>query len=137
MTQDLIVRLATEADAPALAAIYEPYVRETAITFEYVPPTAEEFAERMRRTMEFYPYVVAVLDGAIVGYAYAGTFKDRPAYDWAVETSIYVAQGYPGRGIGRALHAQAGGPASSAGHPQHVRLHRRAGWRGRRDAHAQ
>lgn len=104
MTQDLIVRLATEADAPALAAIYEPYVRETAITFEYVPPTAEEFAERMRRTMEFYPYVVAVLDGAIVGYAYAGTFKDRPAYDWAVETSIYVAQGYPGRGIGRALH---------------------------------
>ncbi len=104
MTQDLIVRLATEADAPALAVIYEPYVRETAITFEYVPPTAKEFAERMRRTMEFYPYVVAVLDGAIVGYAYAGTFKDRPAYDWAVETSIYVAQGYPGRGIGRALH---------------------------------
>lgn len=104
MTQDLIVRLATEADAPALAAIYEPYVRETAITFEYVPPTAEEFAERMRATMEFYPYVVAVLDGAIVGYAYAGTFKGRPAYDWAVETSIYVAQGYPGRGIGRALH---------------------------------
>ena len=104
MTQDLIVRLATEADAPALAAIYEPHVRETAITFEYVPPTAEEFAERMCRTMEFYPYVVAVLDGAIVGYAYAGTFKDRPAYDWAVETSIYVAQGYPGRGIGRALH---------------------------------
>lgn len=78
MTQDLIVRLATEADAPALAAIYEPYVRETAITFEYVPPTAEEFAERMRRTMEFYPYVVAVLDGAIVGYAYAARSRTGP-----------------------------------------------------------
>lgn len=104
MTQDLIVRLATEADAPALAAIYAPYVLETAITFEYEPPTAEEFAERMRVTLAFFPYLVAELDGRPVGYAYASTFKGRPAYDWAVETSIYVAQGYSGRGIGRALH---------------------------------
>ncbi|MFR3451273.1 MAG: N-acetyltransferase family protein [Collinsella sp.] len=54
--------------------------------------------------MEFFPYLVAELDGRLVGYAYAGTFKGRPAYDWAVETSIYVAQGHAGEGIGRALH---------------------------------
>lgn len=99
-----VIRLARIEDAPALAAIYEPYVRETAITFEYVPPTPAEFAERMRKTMEFYPYLVAELDGRLVGYAYAGAFKGRPAYDWAVETSIYVAQGHTGEGTGRALH---------------------------------
>lgn len=99
-----VIRLARIEDAPALAAIYEPYVRETAITFEYVPPTADEFAERMCKTMEFYPYLVAELDGRLVGYAYAGTFKGRPAYDWAGETSIYVAQGHTGEGTGRALH---------------------------------
>ena len=104
MGGDVRVRLARIEDAAALAAIYEPYVRETAITFEYIPPTADEFAERMRKTMEFYPYLVAELDGRLVGYAYAGTFKGRPAYDWAVETSIYVAQGHAGGGIGRALH---------------------------------
>lgn len=104
MSDQLVIRLATEADAPALAAIYAPYVLETAITFEYEPPTAEEFAERMRATLAFFPYLVAELDGRPVGYAYASTFKGRPAYDWAVETSIYVAQGYSGRGIGRALH---------------------------------
>lgn len=104
MSGEVRVRLARIEDAPALAAIYEPYVLETAITFEYVPPTAEEFAERMRKTMEFYPYLVAECDGRPVGYAYAGTFKGRPAYDWAVETSIYVARGHAGEGIGRALH---------------------------------
>lgn len=104
MSGEVRVRLARIEDAPALAAIYEPYVLETAITFEYVPPTAEEFAERMRKTMEFYPYLVAECDGRPVGYAYAGTFKGRPAYDWAVEISIYVARGHAGEGIGRALH---------------------------------
>ena len=104
MSGDVRVRLARIEDAEELAVIYEPYVRETAITFEYVPPTPDEFAERMRKTMEFFPYLVAELDGRLVGYAYAGAFKGRPAYDWAVETSIYVAQGHAGEGIGRALH---------------------------------
>lgn len=104
MESEVSIRIATEADAPALAAIYAPYVRETAITFEYEPPSEDEFAARMRSTLAFYPYFVAELEGLPVGYAYAGAFKGRPAYDWAVETSIYVAQGYPGRGVGRALH---------------------------------
>lgn len=101
---EVVIRKATLDDASVLAAIYAPYVRETAITFEYEPPTAEEFAERMRGTLAFYPYLVAELDGEPVGYAYVSPFKDRPAYDWAVETSIYVAQGSSGKGIGRKLH---------------------------------
>lgn len=104
MKANVRIRLACEEDAPVLAAIYAPYVRDTAITFEYEPPTIEEFARRMRSTLAFYPYVVAELEGKAVGYAYAGTFKARPAYDWAVETSIYVAQGQAGKGVGRALH---------------------------------
>ena len=100
----LTVRVARVEDAPALAEIYAPYVRDTAITFEYEAPSAEEFAARMRSTLAFYPYLVALRDGVPVGYAYAGTFKGRPAYDWAVETSIYVAQGHADEGIGRALH---------------------------------
>lgn len=102
--QTVSIRLARIEDAPALQAIYAPYVRETAITFEYEPPSVEVFAERMRATMKRYPYLVAELDGRAVGYAYAGTFKGRPAYDWAVETSIYVARGHAGTGVGRALH---------------------------------
>ena len=101
---NVAVRVACEDDAPALAAIYAPYVRDTAITFEYEPPTAEEFAARMRKTLAFYPYLVAELGGEPVGYAYASPFKDRPAYDWAVETSIYVARGHEHEGIGRVLH---------------------------------
>ena len=102
--KNVTVRVARLDDAPALAAIYAPYVRKTAITFEYEPPTAEEFAARMRKTLEFYPYLVAELDGEPVGYAYASPFKGRPAYDWAVETSVYVAHGHEGEGIGRKLH---------------------------------
>ena len=102
--QTVSIRLARIEDAPALQATYAPYVRDTAITFEYEPPSVEVFAERMRATMKRYPYLVAELDGRAVGYAYAGTFKGRPAYDWAVETSIYVARGHAGTGVGRALH---------------------------------
>lgn len=104
MTQGVHIRVARVEDAEALAAIYAPYVDHTAITFEYEPPTAEEFAKRMRSTLEFYPYLVAERNGEPIGYAYAGTFKGRPAYDWAVETSIYVAEGHEHEGIGRALH---------------------------------
>ena len=84
------IRTATENDAEALLEIYEPYVRETAITFEYEVPSAEEFRSRIRNTLLKYPYLVVEQDGEIIGYAYAGPFHDRPAYDWAVETSIYV-----------------------------------------------
>lgn len=101
---EIIIREAEERDAEALLAIYAPYVENTAITFEYKVPSLEEFAERIRHTKERYPYLAAEVDGEIVGYAYAGCFHERKAYDWAVETSIYVDRNKKGLGIGRRLY---------------------------------
>lgn len=100
----LAVRVAADIDAACLLAIYAPYVEQTAITFEYEVPSLEEFRARMEAVLAFYPYLVAERDGAIVGYTYASPFKGRPAYDWAVETSIYVAWDERGSGAGRVLH---------------------------------
>lgn len=106
---ELTVRVARLEDAPRCHEIYAPYVCDTAITFEYEPPTLDEFRSRMERTLERYPYLVAEradADGGtrIVGYVYASPFKARPAYDWAVETSIYVDRAARRSGVGRALH---------------------------------
>lgn len=98
------IRPAVPEDAPALLAIYAPYVRETAVTFEYEIPTPEEFAGRIRRTLERYPYLTAQSGGEVLGYACAGAFKERAAYDWSVETTIYLRQDQRGRGLGRALY---------------------------------
>ena len=87
------IRVATKQDAKSLVEIYAPYVEKTAITFEYTVPTVEEFEKRIERVLEKYPYLVAERDGEIVGYAYASAFHERPAYDWAVETTVYVKQG--------------------------------------------
>lgn len=94
----------TAADAEELLAIYTPYVEKTAITFEYEVPTVEDFEERIRQTSARYPYLKAVEDGKIVGYAYAGTFKGRKAYDWSVETTVYVKWDLRRGGVGRALY---------------------------------
>ena len=109
------IRIATKKDAAALLDIYAPYVTDTAITFEYEIPSVEEFAGRISHTLEKYPYLVAEENGIPVGYAYAGTFHDRPAYDWAVETSIYVDRSHRKSGIGRLLY-QALEQALSAQH---------------------
>lgn len=101
---DLHIRAATPSDAPALLAIYAPYVTDTAITFEYDMPSVDEFARRIQSTLEKYPYLVAEQKGEILGYAYASPFKTRAAYDWAVETSIYVKQGSHSKGVGHALY---------------------------------
>ena len=98
------IRTATTADAQALLNIYAPYVEHTAITFEYDVPSAEEFASRIEYTLQKYPYLVAEENKRLLGYAYASPFHARPAYDWAVETSIYVNQNVKHRGIGRKLH---------------------------------
>lgn len=98
------IRPATPDDAAALLAIYAPYVTDTAITFEYEVPTEEEFRRRIERVSEKYPYLVAEEEGHIVGYAYASAFKERAAYQWAVETSIYVDRQGKRKGIGRRLH---------------------------------
>lgn len=105
MAEDgLRIRVASPRDAEALLRIYAPYVEETAVTFEYVVPSLAEFAARIAATLERYPYLVAERDGAPVGYAYAGAFKARPAYDWAVETTIYVDRAQRRGGVGRRLY---------------------------------
>ena len=101
---DIQIRVASEADAEALLAIYTPYVVKTAITFEYEPPTLEEFRGRIRHTLQKYPYLVAEQNGKILGYAYAGVFHEREAYSWAVETSIYVDETLRHSGVGRKLN---------------------------------
>ncbi|MDE6606418.1 MAG: GNAT family N-acetyltransferase [Lachnospiraceae bacterium] len=98
------IRIATEQDAEALLEIYAPYVENTAITFEYTVPTLQEFTQRMRHVLEKYPYLVAEREGIIAGYAYAGTFKERAAYDWSVENTVYVREGQKKTGVGRELY---------------------------------
>ena len=99
------IREAVVADAKAIQAIYAPYVEQTAVTFEYDVPSEEEFRRRIESVKQKYPWIVAQDHGRIVGYAYASAFKERAAYQWAVETSIYVDCSMKRRGIGRQLHA--------------------------------
>lgn len=101
---DILIRAARSTDAGRLLEIYAPYVTDTAITFEYDVPTKEEFARRISETMEKYPYLVMEADEKIIGYAYAGIFHARAAYDWAVETSIYMDKSFHGKGLGRRLY---------------------------------
>lgn len=101
---DLRIRMAEPDDAFTLLGIYEPYVENTCITFEYQVPSLEEFTERIRETLKKYPYLAAEQNGEIAGYAYASPFKGRPAYDWAVETTVYLKENAKGKGIGRQLY---------------------------------
>lgn len=100
----ITIRMAEESDAQALLAIYAPYVEKTAVTFEYEVPTVLEFKNRIASTLKRYPYLAAIRDGHILGYAYASAFKERAAYDWAVETSIYVSEGARRTGAGSLLY---------------------------------
>ena len=103
-TNEIKIRPATEADAAEILNIYAPYITDTAITFEYDVPTLEEFTGRIRHTLEKYPYLVAVRDSEIIGYAYAGAFYGRAAYDWSAETTIYVKKGCSHSGVGKLLY---------------------------------
>ncbi|MBI5171008.1 MAG: N-acetyltransferase [Candidatus Eisenbacteria bacterium] len=100
------LRLATDADAPALLAIYAPYVERTAVSFEEVVPGVEEFAGRIRECNERWAWVVAELNGEAVGYAYGSLHRKRAAYRWSVEVSGYVDERFHRRGIARALYGE-------------------------------
>lgn len=98
------IRDAVLDDAPCILEIYDYYVKHTAITFEYETPTLEAFRERMRRTMQRYPYLVILQDDVIQGYAYAGPFVERAAYDWGCELTIYLTPNVRKCGMGRRLY---------------------------------
>jgi phosphinothricin acetyltransferase len=99
-----VIRVAGDSDTAAIAAIYAPYVRKTAISFEIEPPTAEIMAKRIARTLETHPWLVADCGGEVLGYAHAGKHRERPAYCWTIDTTVYVDAAAHRRGIGRALY---------------------------------
>ena len=100
----IVVRDAVTEDAGRILEIYDYYVKNTAITFEYDTPSLKEFQERMRKTMQRYPYLVILKDNIIQGYAYAGPFSGRTAYDWSCEVTIYLAHNAQKCGMGRILY---------------------------------
>lgn len=101
-----VIRIATEADMLRLLEIYAYYVEETSITFEWGVPSLEEFTGRYQTIIQKYPYLVMEEGGVIVGYAYANTFKGRKAYDWGVETTIYLEKDSRGGGRGVVLYEE-------------------------------
>lgn len=128
-----------DRDAAACAAIYAPSVESTPISFELEPPDAAEFGRRIERYSATHQFLVAEEGGEVVGYAYACRWAERPAYDWAVEVSVYVDSGHKGEGVGRALYAELlerlraqGFRAAIAGitlpNPASVALHERMGF---------
>jgi phosphinothricin acetyltransferase len=102
----LVIRDADPArDGPACSAIYVPFVRDTAVTFDEDPPDGESMAQRIEAVMLSYPWIVAERDDAVAGYAYASRHRERPSYRWAAEVGIYVSEEQRGQGIGGALYA--------------------------------
>lgn len=98
------IRIATPADATAIQAIYEPMVLGTAISFELIPPTVEEMRIRIESTLLVYPYLVAEVDGKVMGYAYASQHRAREAYRWSVDVTVYIDPAAHRQGVGRALY---------------------------------
>ena len=99
-----MIRLATTADAPAIHAIYAPIVRETPISFEWEVPAVEEIARRMEVVLQTRPWLVYEEGGRLMGYVYASTFRDRQAYQWGTEVSVYLHEAARGRGLAQRLY---------------------------------
>jgi L-amino acid N-acyltransferase YncA len=98
------IRLATPADAPDVARIYAGPVQETAISFELVPPTPDEMAARIEASLKVAPWLVFAPAGRATGYAYATRHRERAAYQWSVDVSVYIDPDHRRRGVGRALY---------------------------------
>lgn len=98
------IREVQPADAAEILAIYRPYVENTPITFEYEVPSVAEFRQRIETTLSRYPYIAAIQEGRIIGYAYAGVYKGRSAYDWSCEVTVYLQQETAAKGVGTMLY---------------------------------
>lgn len=99
-----LIRLATPDDAASILAIYAPYIENTSFTFETEVSSVEEFAERISTYLITWPWLVCEKDGRITGYAYATKYRERTAYQWGTESSIYIHDEYQKAGIGKALY---------------------------------
>ncbi len=91
-------------DAPTCAAVYAPYVLDTAVTFESDPPSSVQMAERIAHALRSHSWLVVEVDGRVAGYAYGGPYKPRAAYRWACEVSVYLEPGRRRTGAGRVLY---------------------------------
>jgi L-amino acid N-acyltransferase YncA len=98
------IRPANDGDAEAIAAIYRPVVENTAISFETIAPDRDEISRRLSETMTRYPWLVCERDRHIVGYAYATQHRVRAAYQWSVDTSVYIDDAHKRSGVGRGLY---------------------------------
>jgi phosphinothricin acetyltransferase len=100
---DVRLRAATASDLSTIREIYAPFVEQTAITFAYDPPSVDDLETKLRHKTH-HPWLVCELDGDVLGYAYAGPIRERVAYQWAVETSIYVDPEFQRQGVARGLY---------------------------------
>lgn len=133
------IRAACVTDAESIQAIYAPIVEHTIISFEEVPPSIDEMAERIEATSRDYPYLVAEQDGVFAGYAYASQHRTRAAYRSSVDVTVYIAEAARRSGVGQALYAKLlpdlaarGFHAAFAGialpNPGSIALHERVGF---------
>ena len=99
-----LIRVATREDAAFIQAIYAPIVENTIISFELEAPTVAEIEQRIKKTLENFPWLVCENQGEVIGYAYASKHRERAAYQWAVDVSAYVKEGSRSTGIGKALY---------------------------------
>jgi phosphinothricin acetyltransferase len=135
-----MIRPVQLSDAQALVAIYNPYIRDTTISFEEEPISEAEMAARIATVTAAYPWLVVEADGAVLGYAYGSSWRTRPAYRFTAETTIYLASGHAGKGLGsrlyealladlrqRGFHSVLGGIALP--NEPSIRLHEKLGFR--------
>lgn len=99
-----LIRLATPEDAAGILDIYAPYISKTSFTFETDIPSVEEFAERIKIYLITWPWLVCETEGKITGYAYATRHRERTAYQWSVESSVYIHDDFQKAGLGRILY---------------------------------
>src|SRR5688572_27194892 len=99
-----MIRLALAEDAAAIRAIYAPIVEKTAVSFETEPPSIDEMAARIGKTLPAWPWLVDVQDGAVRGYVYASQHRARAAYRWSVDVAAYLAEDARGQGVGKRLY---------------------------------
>ncbi len=136
----LIVREVQDSDVPAILEIYNPYITRTAVSFEEEPVTEPEMRRRIEEVQSYaLPWLCAELDGRLAGYAYATRWRERSAYRFTAETTIYLAEGFLGRGIGNRLYSALLDRVRAAGmhqvmavitlpNPASVRLHEKLGY---------
>lgn len=133
------IRQVTESDAAAIVAIYNAYVRETVISFETQEVGVAEMQARIRDKLEKHDWIVGEVGGALVGYAYYGTFRPRHAYAHTVESTVYLGSEHIGKGYGRRLYTELIASAQARGYremvgvialpnPASILLHQRVGF---------